>query len=698
MNKIFFLLPIIFSVCIVFAQEKSYTTKRTATAPIIDGSLNDKAWNAVSWGKDFVQASPKKGDKPSQSTQFKILYDAANMYVAIRCFDNPDSITKIPVPRDGFSGDWVEIELNCNEDTSTAHSFTVTAYGTRADEFIAKGGALWDSKWNPQWETKTAIDRSGWTAEMKIPFNQFTHNGSFTKVWGLQFTRRMVKGGERSAWKLLPDIESTWINNYGVLHGIENITASQLKAKAVYNDNKLYSIAELQNDFNVIKKILEGTYPSLYRFYSKAVMDKFIHNTYQSINKPMTELEYYKLLAPLFDKIGDGHTKFYMSYDYQNLSAVSIKKLPLQLYITDQQAYILQNYSEEATLIPGTKILSINGKPFSEILTDLMSYLTSDGYNATKKYNNIGQRFGYLYSLLDTGSEDIILETIAAGGKKIEEVKVARLCDKDITKNRTARYPASQRNFELSFPVTNAALLTVKTFTDDRAFMKFFDTSFAAIKQKNIPNVIIDLRNNGGGNDYNGAYLFSYLTSKPFKYYSRFETAVSADPHSVDSIPCCISHEDLNFLNEISVPDSAGVKVIRNYKASRQKDPALLHQPAENNFKGNVYVLINGGSFSCSSEFCSVADFNSNAIFVGEETGGGYYGNTSNMFRDIILPNTNLRLSIAFIKYLSAVEGSTAEIGRGIMPDYPVKPTALDIKNGVDKELKFTLELINGKK
>jgi|GEM_PF-490239 len=677
--------------------KKDYYTKSTITPPVIDGALTDKVWNTVKWGGDFVRYKPTRGNKPSSGTRFKILYDSAYLYIAIRCFDRPDSIAKVPTPRDGFGGDWVDIELNCSSDTVNAHALTVTASGVRGDEYMSKGGAYYDAAWNPEWEAKSHIDKQGWTAEMKIPLNQLKYDGTPPKTWGLQFTRWKTKGSEQSSWQLMPTKSTNRISNFGTLYGIEHIQLASSPPKQPYNPKRLYEPAELRQDFAVLRKVLEGIYPSLYRFYSKPTIDSAMLNIYESINGPMTELEYYKLITPLFDIIGDGHIKSFLSNDFGEFSAAGIKKLPVQLMIIDGQAYVLENYSLDSTLIPGTRILSINGRPFHDILTELMKYVTSDGYNLTRKYYSIGQQFGYYYSLLDAGSDRTALEIILPGKMEIKTVQLERLPDREIEQNKSVRYPSQEKNFELLWPDSNTALLKIKTFMDDWAFRQFADTAFAIIWQRNIPNVIIDLRNNGGGNDYNGAYLFSYLTDKPFAYYRRFETAVSIAPSAVDSI-CCISREDLAYLDEISAPDNTGVKVIRDFKASRKQDPSELHQPAVNNFKGNLYVLINGGSFSCSSEFCSVADFHHRAIFIGEETGGGYYGNTGNMFREIVLPNTGLRFNIAFIKYLSAVEGSDAEVGRGIMPDYEIKPNALDIKNGVDRELNFAMEIIQHKK
>ena len=59
-----------------------------------------------------------------------------------------------------------------------------------------------------------------------------------------------------------------------------------------------------------------------------------------------------------------------------------------------------------------------------------------------------------------------------------------------------------------------------------------------------------------------------------------------------------------------------GEKYLYSTRFSKQKPPK------PNNFKGKVYVLINGGSFSASSIISSNLKSTKRAIFVGEETGG----------------------------------------------------------------------------
>lgn len=80
-------------------------------------------------------------------------------------------------------------------------------------------------------------------------------------------------------------------------------------------------------------------------------------------------------------------------------------------------------------------------------------------------------------------------------------------------------------------------------------------------------------------------------------------------------------------------------------------------------------------------------------VFVGEETGGSYLGNTSNYSFLITLPNTKIKVNIPVARYQNNVtlEGN---FGRGTIPDYKVRYSIDEIIQGIDKELNTVLALI----
>ena len=120
-----------------------------------------------------------------------------------------------------------------------------------------------------------------------------------------------------------------------------------------------------------------------------------------------------------------------------------------------------------------------------------------------------------------------------------------------------------------------------------------------------------------------------------------------------------------------------------------------MHEPRADNYKGKLYVLINGGSFSNSAIVSSVLQTNKRGIFIGEETGGnpgvfaggGKYTN---------LPNTKTRILIPNLQY--EIRPTTLQTVSGLQPDLMVSPTLKDILARRDVVMEVAFQLIKGDK
>ncbi len=204
-------------------EKRVYTTNsiKNGTAPRLDGVFDEAVWDEVEWTSDYVENEPDNGTAPTEQSKLKIVYDDKNLYIAVHCLDaDPDKIEKRLSRRDGFEGDWLEINIDSYNDDRTAFSFTITAAGVKGDEFISNNGNNWDSSWNPIWYAKTLIVDDGWTAELRIPLSQLRFGNEEEQTWGLQSTRRYFRNEERSLWQpVLPNAPG-WVSEFGELRGL----------------------------------------------------------------------------------------------------------------------------------------------------------------------------------------------------------------------------------------------------------------------------------------------------------------------------------------------------------------------------------------------------------------------------------------------------------------------------------------------
>lgn len=118
-------------------------------------------------------------------------------------------------------------------------------------------------------------------------------------------------------------------------------------------------------------------------------------------------------------------------------------------------------------------------------------------------------------------------------------------------------------------------------------------------------------------------------------------------------------------------------------------------KPNSLHFDGDIYLLTSGSTASATSDFVAWAYQLQPGTLIGEETGGGYLGNTSNWEFTVTLPHSKARLALPLARYFNNVDGGV--FGRGIIPDHQVQPTIEDHLNGRDPQLEYALDLIQNK-
>jgi C-terminal processing protease CtpA/Prc len=80
---------------------------------------------------------------------------------------------------------------------------------------------------------------------------------------------------------------------------------------------------------------------------------------------------------------------------------------------------------------------------------------------------------------------------------------------------------------------------------------------------------------------------------------------------------------------------------------------------------------------------------------VGEETGGGYYGNNGVFIPEMVLPNTGLRVRLPLYRI---VNNRSFVKGSGVMPDVEVKATQESIRLNKDPKMEKALEWVKQRK
>ncbi len=470
---------------------------------------------------------------------------------------------------------------------------------------------------------------------------------------------------------------------------------AQTTPPAPYNPDKKIGKAQLQKDFLALRNSLEEAQASLYRYHTKKTMDANFETHFAAIDRDMTEREFYQTVTSMLSEIGDGHSNAFITRDFRNYLNQSAKMFPLRLRFIDRKAYVLS--SPLSAVVPGLEIRSINGHPMSSVIRDLFGHLTGDGRIETGKFWKLNEQFSLYYYLFVEQPEKFRIECYDQSKmvrKRIEVPALTRSEQQNALTGNTASPAVDDKKplrFE-SLAVPNAVLLTIETFDDGaiekagQNFPKFLESTFHRIIEQNIQDLVIDLRGNDGGADF-GPLLFSYLTDKPFRFVDYIEAATNKPSIILNYTQ--VGRDFLKRLDESLTPSGGG-----RYRVKTETESTLSTQnPRSENYHNRVWFITNGETFSSTAMFCDLARSQHRGAFVGEETGGDYYGNSAGEFVVITLPETKIKVIVALEEYVMAVNPGP-ERGRGVIPDYLVQPTINEIIKARDAELNQTVELI----
>lgn len=462
---------------------------------------------------------------------------------------------------------------------------------------------------------------------------------------------------------------------------------------------KKYAPAALQKDFTIFRNILERNHPSLYWYTSKDSMNYFFNRGYAAIKDSMTEPDFaWHILAPVVEKIKCGHTS--ISYSKNYVRALKDNRQPsFPLYVkvwSDSMAVIGKLNRTDTIFKRGTLITSINGKKNADIIKEMFGYLPQDGNANNINYARLSANFplyhksiyglskNYTVAYIDNNE---VIETVEVPLHEISKTEKKQDSLNKVTEKKRPKIPRKERlKFyrDLQIDSTKAfATLTVNSFTKGN-MRSFFRKSFKRLKKENINNLVVDIRNNGGGRVGLSTLLTKYISKNKFKVADSISTKTkNLGPYTKYTERGILQNLQLFFMTR---KKADGRYHLRFLEKKWYKPKKKYH------YAGNVYVIIAGPSFSASTLFCNSIKGQENVTLVGEETGGGSYGNNGIMIPDVSLPITKVRFRLPMYRLIQFKHGP--KNGRGVVPDITVATDYEALIERRDRKMEVVKELI----
>ncbi|MBO0930111.1 S41 family peptidase [Fibrella aquatilis] len=460
-----------------------------------------------------------------------------------------------------------------------------------------------------------------------------------------------------------------------------------------------FTKAQLQADFAVLQKAYKTLHPGLYKYADSATIDRYFIDCQALLNHDQSLTDAYLSVMQLTAQLKCGHSypNFYNQEGAVKALFEQDNCLPFQFRLIDNR--MLVTHSIDPAVAVGMEVKTINGTPVATIINTMLPLVRADGANNGKRLRLLeisGQGFEYfdvLFPMLyPRGLPAFRLELANLRTGKPLAVTVQGM--RHVVRNEQIRkaYTISTdtvATFRWLNPAT--AILRINTFAAYNKpfnFGKFYEAAATEFGQKSGQNLIIDIRDNEGGDSWNGKQLIRHLITKPI---------VINEQQNSWAYVCMDSTLNPYILNKWAYQwryrtDNEFIKSASGqYRSVNERQP----KPLDPNYKpivARVFLLTSATNSSAALQFAAAMKEHKLATLVGQQTGGNQKGITAGALFFIELPNTKIEVDVPLIgmDYAEAAKRPDA----GIMPDVYVKPSLLDALNGVDTELVMVQKLI----
>lgn len=434
------------------------------------------------------------------------------------------------------------------------------------------------------------------------------------------------------------------------------------------------SPAEAVEDAEFLRDRIEAIHPNPYFAFDRKNAEAVFRDLVSNLKSrdEVTLLELYRSLAPFVASFKDGHTSLSIHREFLSHHEETDRIFPVLVNISREKITVLSSLIGSIPE-PGSKIISINGVESGKIIEEAFELIGAarKGFLGAKISRNFPI---YLWALYEFSGVYGLTYRTATGEKKTDEVVGIPVSSYVEKKNRIMG--KREENWNLAFPEDDVALLTINTFagTLENEFKNFVKSTFEQIKTRGSKNLIIDLRDNGGGSTTLSDYLYSYVSGKPYRTFAEVRIRYSKPVLRERTIINPITLFKVKVLGERTIVHKNGFK----------KPPARSYR-----FDGSLYVMTGPMTFSTAADFAALIKDVEAGKIVGEETGG-----LASSYGDVFscqLPNSGLSLGISY-KYFLRPGGF--DDGRGVIPDIPIDSNPVKRVKGKDVVLDTLLKTI----
>lgn len=508
--------------------------------------------------------------------------------------------------------------------------------------------------------------------------------------------------------------------------GVKNYTLKERITQKELND--------YQYDFLYLSKLVEAGFPQIDSVFPRVEREIQVQQILSKLATVTDPVEFIIQMRKYLSNLKNQHTNIFLDQTFKEV-------YPYVIYISSDNWYLHNLAQQYDSLHIGKKIVEINGLTSSEVEKRLIDFTFAE--NKINQQNEIRklQLYNKPQYLREIG---VIQETTEALRLKFEdnsEISLSPIsteanivvfdvsfADNQVTKyqNETYLYKLyKEENFGyLQFnrchdkiDILDGIESYVKPWLQPlargyvkRQFKKekpskriadFYNPRYPIFKdfvwefidslnKNNVENLVIDLRNNPGGNLTLGIQLMYFLTDRDSlkgfseyaftsdiykKYFPKeYQKLEKKYPEGVPQKDLVLTNLGDNLFSEITEKNS-------NYFIPDSRPI----------FEGNIYLLSNYSTGSAAAMLTTLFQDNEIGIVIGTSVGNNPMGATT--YTPMELPKTKAKISIAS----TYIERPQKEKGEIQVPDIWVEYTINDLLNGNDPYLETVRKKIKSK-
>ncbi|RKR80256.1 peptidase S41-like protein [Mucilaginibacter gracilis] len=420
-------------------------------------------------------------------------------------------------------------------------------------------------------------------------------------------------------------------------------------------DSLMFSKKQVADDIAFFMKSAADIHPNLYHDISAEQLVVKVDSLIKVLPDSLSVLRAYRAFAEVTAFINEGHTGINMPKQMrQQLKAGTFKTVPLQVTGYDGK-YFIANLLAPGNSLKGIKILAVNGEAAEHIFKRITAL--KGGLQSFRKVSAVNSFRLYLPIIGIT--QPYLINYIGENNVK-GMVSVNAISESEY--NTSIAKPNNTQPYTFTVKDDLYGYLNFKSMVSYNGFKRFCDSVFEVLDHKHIDKLVVDLRENGGGNSQLGWYLLNYITDKPFRMAGESERKVSQQFRTyIEANRDIYASQYTDFLK---LPNGAFFKI-----GSTELDKPM---DLKYKFKGKACFLIGPYTFSSANMLsAAIKDFKL-ATLIGEPTGepGNDYGELCN----INLPQTGLS---GFTSTTMWVRPNNNKLDtQPILPDYAVSNTA----------------------